>query len=363
MNSDQLIAYIVQVVEEIFQSVMSAKDLLEDKNKMRLIEAIFRALDQLGVVIEEVIPQEILKTYYSAVDEASVLLEEAGVPVDGGVVLATTGQVASGFQTRIHIEAVQALVEDTLLDLAAAIRTAKQNAQVNIEQALADVKYDIARGLIVGDPNKIVSKRVAQSFLKNGLTAFVTSDGKRLPLDFYARTVTKTKMREASTKGHVNRYLENGVSLVKVDEHLPTCHVCSRYAGMVISLTRGNEGFKSIYDVGVRLPPYHPNCEHTIRPFVIEFKTEEEIQEEKDKWKNWNPEKDVRTPAQKKAYEKEQAIRRRANEEKKQFIRWQSVLGAEMPKTLGAFRRMKRANSLRYQELKSMYLSAVHTKD
>jgi hypothetical protein len=354
MNSDQLIAYITQVIEEIFQGVLSAKGLLEDKNKMALIETILKALDQLGVVVEEVIPKEILTTYYSAVDEASSLLEDAGVPTTGGLALTAAGQVASGFQKKIHLEAVQSIVEDTLIDFMAAIRTAKESARANIEQALSDVKADIAKGLIVGDHNKVVSKRVAQSFARNGLTSFITSDGKQLPLDFYARTVTKTKMREASTQGHVNRYIESGVTLVKVDEHLPTCHVCARYAGMVISLTGEHEGFKSIYDLDVKLPPYHPNCEHTVRPYVIEFKTEKEIQSEKDKWSKWNPEKDTRSKAERKAYEKEQTIRRKANEEKKQFMRWQLVLGAEMPKTLGGFRRMKRSNSIRFQELQSM---------
>src|SRR4051794_3344112 len=100
MNSDQLIAYITQVIEEIFQGVLSAKDLLQDKNKTALIEAIIKALDQLGVVIEEVIPQEILTTYYSAVDEASSLLEEVGVPVPGGLALTAAGQVVSGFQRK-----------------------------------------------------------------------------------------------------------------------------------------------------------------------------------------------------------------------------------------------------------------------
>lgn len=365
MNSEQLIAYITQVIEEIFQGVLSSKDLLEDKNKMSLIEAIIKALDQLGVVIEEVIPKEILTTYYSAVDEASALLEEAGVPPIGGLALTAAGQVSSGFQKKIHLEAVQTLVEDTLSDFMAAIRTAKVSARANIEQALSDVKADISKGLIVGDPSKVVSKRVAQSFLKNGLTSFVTSDGKQLPLDFYARTVTKTKMRDSSTQGHTNRFFENGVSLVKVDEHKPTCHVCAKYEGMVISLTGEHRGFKSIKDKGVQLPPYHPNCEHTVRPYVIEFKSDEEIQSEKDKWKKFNqdPKKDTRSKSQQKSYEKEQTIRRKANDEKKQFMRWQSVLGAEMPSTLGGFRRMKRSNSTRFQELQSMYRSATHSKN
>ncbi|MCM3651322.1 phage minor capsid protein [Metabacillus litoralis] len=359
MNSEQLIIYITQVIEEIFQTVLSSKDLLEDKNKMALIEAILKALDQLGVVIEEVIPKEILTTYYSAVDEASALLEEAGVPPTGGLALTAVGQVAKGFQTKIHLEAVQTLVEDTLLDLQAAIRTAKASARANIEQALSDVKADIAKGLIVGDPSKVVSKRVAQSFLKNGLTSFVTSDGKSLPLDYYSRLVTRTKMREAGTQSHSNRYLENGQGLVKINERADTCHVCAKYRDMIVSLTGEHEGFPS----NIPLPPYHPHCRGDISVWVIDFKSDEEIEEEKKKWRDWKEDVDSRSPAQKREFEKSQEIRRKANEEKKMFMRYQSVLGAEMPTTLGGFRRMKRSNSPRFQELQSMYRSAVHSKD
>lgn len=360
MNTDELLQLIAEVMEEIFQGVLNADDLLQDKNKTALLEAIFDALERLGLTIEEVIPQELFKQYFTGMDEAAAGLIEAGIVVQGGLALTASGQVAKGFRKRMHLEAIDEILGDSLLDLKAAIRTAQENANISIEIALKSVKVDIAKGLIVGDHNKVVQKRVAKSFAENGLTAFITKDNRKLPLDFYARTVTKTKMKVAHTTGAVNRYVENGVGLVKVDEHQPTCHVCSRYEGMVIDITGENAGFKSVKD-GAKLPPYHPNCEHTIRPFVTKFKTNEEIREEKDKWKSFNPDKDKRTDAQKKAYEKEQAIRREANKEKKQYAKMKATMGDKAPKTIGAYRRMKRKNDEKWKQLQSDYRSAVHS--
>jgi hypothetical protein len=361
MNTDQLLQYIAAVMNDIFEGVLNAKDLLQDKNKTALLEAIIDALDRLDKTIEDVIPREAFLLYFMGMDEAAASLVESGIVVQGGLALTATGQVASGFRKRMHLEAIDEISGDTLLDLKAAIRTAKENAGIAIERTLESVKEDIAKGMIMGDHNKVVSKKVAKSFAENGLTSFITKDGKKLPLDFYARTVTKTKMKVAHTTGAVNRYVENGINLVKVGEHHPTCIVCSRYQGMVIDLTGETSGFKSVNDAGVKLPPYHPNCEHSIRPYVIKYKTAEEIKAEKEKWKRFNPEKDNRTPAQKKAYEKEQAIRREANKEKKQYAKMKAAMGDKAPKTIGAYRRMKRKNDEKWKQLQSDYLSATHS--
>ncbi|MFD1066680.1 hypothetical protein [Oceanobacillus locisalsi] len=72
---------------------------------------------------------------------------------------------------------------------------------------------------------------------------------------------------------------------------------------------------------------------------------------------NFDPEEDPRTPEQKKAYEKEQDARRRANAEKQQYARFKGVLGDDAPKNLGAFRRMKRQNTVKFQEMQSEYRS------
>ncbi|WP_028976446.1 phage minor capsid protein [Sporolactobacillus terrae] len=256
MSPDKLIDYFSFVVQDILSQVSSVDDLQNDANALELINSILKTLDRLKATVADVIPEQILKEYFGGVDEGTKLLIAAGLEIKKASALTKDGKVRKEFQSQMHLEAVQNIVEDTMMDLNAAIRTAQRSAKASIDGALKAVNKDIANGLIVGDPRKVIQARVAKSFAENGLTSFITSDDKRLPLDFYSQAVVRTKMRTANTTGAVNRYLENDVKLVKVDEHSPTCHVCAPYAGKVVSLNGDIEGFPS--GTGI-LPPYHPN--------------------------------------------------------------------------------------------------------
>lgn len=352
MNHNQLIEYFAQVIQEIFSKVGNANNLTDDKNAQKLITAVLKSLDTLGIKANEVMPQELEKAYLLAVNGATKELAAQNVKVD-------KPEPTEILKRKIHLAALKRLVGDTMTDLRSAIRTAQKSAKTTITKALNTVKKEIARGFITGNPNKKVSKRVADEFRKQGLTAFITSDGKKLPLDFYARTVVRTKMKQANVEGATKRYEESGVGLVKINGSSPPCHVCARFRGLVISLTGKHDGFPSILDKGVKLAPYHPNCRCSCSPYVAEYKSKDEIQREKDKWKGFDPDKDVRSISQQKAYKKEQDIRRKTNDLRKQYERMADVLGKEnMPKTLGGFRRGKESNSKTWQKLQLAYRQA-----
>lgn len=351
MNHNQLIEYFAQVIQEIFNKVGNANNLTDDKNAQNLISAVLKSLDTLGIKANEVMPQELEKAYLLAVNGATKELVAQNVKVD-------KPEPTEILKRKIHLAALKRVVSDAMTDLKTAIRTAKKSAKTTITKTLSAVKKEIAKGLVMGSHNKHVSKRLAKAFQEQGLTSFVTSDGKKLRLDKYAKNVVSYKMRESSTQGAINRYEESGVGLVKVSKHSPTCHVCARYEDMVISLTGKHSGFKSVLDKDIKLPPFHSHCFHTIRPFVAEYKTNEEMQAEKDKWKTFNPEKDTRSLSQQKAYKKQQDIRRKAHEELKAYERYTAVLGKDAPKTIGAFRRIKRSGGKSWQKLQLAYRQA-----
>ncbi|MDA6141364.1 hypothetical protein OSK03_26650, partial [Escherichia coli] len=62
--------------------------------------------------------------------------------------------------------------------------------------------------------------------------------------------------------------------------------------------------------------------------------------------------------SQQKAYKKEQDIRRKAHEELKAYERYTAVLGKNAPKTIGAFRRIKRNGGESWQKLQLAYRQA-----
>ncbi|MFP3490566.1 hypothetical protein R0K20_23480, partial [Staphylococcus sp. SIMBA_130] len=72
------------------------------------------------------------------------------------------------------MEAVSEITDNTMLDLKAAIRTARRNTSGSIKAALSSAKSDLQRGIIQGNARRVIIKRVAESFAKEGMTSFIT---------------------------------------------------------------------------------------------------------------------------------------------------------------------------------------------
>lgn len=349
----QIVELCRQAIIDIIASVGGVDDLLNDKGRMALVNAITARLEQLGANINVILPPELAKAYHQGMTDADAFLYQEGVDV-----------TVQGVNKQIHLAGIESIVADTMMDMRAAIRTAVAMAIADIDRILVDVRNDIAKGMILGDPSREITKRVMQTFANSGMTAFITKDNKRLPLDFYAMTVTRTKMRQAHTDGAVNRYKESGVYHVKISEHSITCGKCARYQGLVVALDPEHaEGFP-VAGIDVPLPPYHPNCRHTVRPFVMEYHSQNDIRNEKRKWKSFDPEGDPRTDAQKRLYKAEQDIRRKARQEMKEYMLMKATLPPDqVPKTLAAYRRMKRKNDEQWQALQTKFKQALGEVD
>lgn len=358
-GEERLIKYLQAVTLEIL-AIVAKSDMADPAAKIRALRQIDAILDQFGRTVEDILPESVIRSYYDGVQEANERLMGAGVGLTHTEVMTAEGKISQPFQKAIHLDAVQLVVNDTMLDMTAAIATARVSAGVAIDRALDRVNQDIATGFIRGDARRTTTIRVMDTFLKEGMTSFITKDGKKLPLNFYASTVVRTKTREASVQGSINRYRDTGQDLMQVVGNGDSCKICSAYKGMIFSLDGKTPGYPIAGQSDT--PPFHPNCRCGGSPYVIEYKTAEEINEGLQRNSEFDPQADRRTPAQKAAYENEQRLRRAANAEMKQFMRWQERLGADAPKTLGAFKRMKRQNTIKFQELQSNYRSVSMTK-
>lgn len=342
MNHEQLIEYFSKVMQTILNKLGNARNLDKDIGSKQLIDEVVILLDRMGIKAQEVMPIELERAYREAVKKAERDLIAQKVktePINPLDLL----------KKKIHLAAVKKLMGDTLTDIKKAVTRAQSNAKLKIGRIIEKTRKELGTGLTAGRLNKVIAKRLSKMFVDEGITGFTTSDGKNIRIEKYASTVVRTKMRDANTQGNVNRYKDSNVHLVKISSHSPSCGKCAQYAGKVVSLTGEHKGFLSTRDIP--LPPFHPNCRHTIAPYVIEFKSEGEIQLEKDKWKSFQPNQEVRSVSHQKAYKKEQDIRRQANEDLKQFEKYKAVLGDKAPKTVGAFRRIKRANGPKYKQL------------
>lgn len=320
-----------------------------DKDLQRMYIAISNMYDELNVALSDVLPPAIYESYISGVKKAEQLLEVAGL---GAVSLGSKG-VQDLIKAPLHLEAISTVLSDTLDDLAAAVRTAKRYSVRELDRAFKEVQQELANGMITGFTTEQMIKRVGEKFGDKGMTSFVTIDGKHLPLDFYAKTVTRTKMQTAYNHGHLNRYKERDVKHVLVTGNIPTCAECSVYRGIVFATERGD---KFPYINLHKTFPVHPNCRCNFRPWIKKFKSDDEIQNELEKAKNFDPEKDTRPKSEAKKYDANQRAKQQARQKRLTFNKMQARLGKDGPQS---FKEFKNASKREYHnwvaQMKNMY--------
>lgn len=336
-----------KVLDDLIKDVTHIDDLVNDKRRLALFNQISTKLEGLGTAVRDWIPYTIGQQYVDGYGIAGEQLWDL-----------TGSKPAVNIKAKAHLKAIDEIVNDTFYDLRSAIRTAERESISGIITTLERVQSKIGVGIGTGDTVESITKMVQMQFVERGFTGFITRDGRRLPLDFYSMTVVRTKMKDANVKGAIARYIENGVDLVQTTEVGSTCPICAKREGIIVSLSGKDKDFPSVEVLG-GLPPWHPNCIHSVRPYMKQFKSKEDIQQDKER----NEDRvmlDNRTPAQKKEYNTGQQIRAKANQEKKKYYEMRAVLGDDAPSSLAQYRRMSRANNPSWQKLQKEYKLAVN---
>lgn len=336
MKENQVKNMVLFMQRQISMLILTT-NLLDDKERNKMIRNINHLIEINHYNVTDLVGEELADEYQQELENAESLLEEQGL------------ELSTTLNAMAQDNAIRIIINDTMQDLSAAYRTARINMTKNIEQTVEDVKEEIAKGIMYGNTRDKTTKRVQETFLKEGMTSFVTKDGKQLPLDFYSETVVRTKTRTARINAHVNTYEGYGVNLVEVVGASDPCPHCGAYHDMVFS-TDGKD--KRFPHLNVRdVFPLHPNCRCSVIPFVAQLEDEDVIQEKIELSKEFDPTKDRRTEEQKQAYNKMQNARRKARQEVKDYDKIKSVLGNDAPKTIGAYRRMKRGKTKGYLEI------------
>lgn len=316
----------------------SMRGVLNNSKAKAKIKLIGEAFEKLGVDVQNALPHLIANEYAAGSDFAVSMLAELSTDISG---------INSDFRRQVHAEAVQELILDTGSDLQAAIRTAFISGTTNAMSLVDNVTTQLAESLTMGQARKAAQKELMREFAQHGLTSFITSDGKRLPLDFYAQTVVRTKRKDANIKGQLNRYEENGVQYVKINRHQPACRTCAAHFDVIIQIS--GEPVAGIPHISnTKLPPFHPNCKCSMTPIrSLDGETIKQVST-----------RDIRTEAQRRSYSAEQKIRRKANAERKLYEKMKAE-GVQVPATLGAFRRQKRKDDEGWKALQEEYQNNI----
>ena len=170
----------------------------------------------------------------------------------------------------------------------------------------------------------------------------------------YANLVARSTSREVGNTARINQLELNGFDLVEIPAHYPTCEICAILQNRVYSISGKDKRFPPLsraFSGGYK--NIHPNCRHVLVAWIESMHTTEEVEEAiKNSNRSWE---DPRTGEEVKFYNDLQTKARRARDLRAQYERYKERLGADAPKSLYAFKRMKNADGEKWENLQSQY--------
>jgi len=158
----------------------------------------------------------------------------------------------------------------------------RKTAQLKLSEQ--DINKILAGGLIEGQPTAVIRElREALRAVHGDKIVLQTRGG---PMEFdvgkYARLVVRTKTREATTYARHERLQQVGIDLVSIVGRVSNTF-CTAFLGQVFSLSGKDPHYPPLSSLpgnaGYPVPPFHPNCSKSTRPFVAALATPTQLKD------------------------------------------------------------------------------------
>ena len=249
------------LVAQVRAALASGRLGLATERRM-MLAAVLATLDQLGAATDPLARRLAAQAYADGSQHAA-----KGI---AGQIGAHVGDVAipASF-TGVETHAVK-LLEDAILGR---LDTARRTVGRQVEDVYARAgKRATMRALLGADSSpQMATAELRRDLQRRGITGFVDRAGRQWRLDSYAEMAIRTTTREAVVQGSMDRMASHGIDLARVSSHGGSCAICSPYEGRLVSLSGQTVDYQgeAVMDASI-VPPYHPNCRHSLAPFVTE---------------------------------------------------------------------------------------------
>ena len=266
----------------------------------------------------------------------------------------------------LNTNQINIIVDNITSQLNKAVATVGRRCNDYIRQAALEAT---AKKLTTGQTVKQMQQDLQNKLVDSKITSVAYANGTEHNIKDYSAMVARTTTAETQNTAQVVQGNAWGYDLVRMTSHYPTCNVCAMYQGRVYALTKeaangkykGKNGkplrFAYLYDTALvdGYNTIHPNCRHRFAIFPANAYTKDELAEFSRQ--SMQPFADLRSDTERKAYAREQAVKRKRNASMRQYNEVKQYLPDIAPKTFAGWQRMKSANSQRYQDLMSDYRS------
>ena len=253
------------------------------QSQLAVLQMIEKRLDEMNFLIMGEVKAELEQAYASAgifhtlATETIKTLEE----LHGAVPY-----------SQLNTYKMEQIVEDTMEDLLFVTQHTKKELKKYVREVFAkNLHYHGLTNENHKNIKKIIENELSKKFLqeqlkKKGFVGIVDAGGKRWNLKTYVDMAVKTKMNQAYTEGLKDRAKETGKDLAVIPEKGAT-DPCSKFEGMIISLTGATEGYLTYDQLRATGLVFHPNCTHSPFPIGnIDLLPEEDIAFHEEKLKS-----------------------------------------------------------------------------
>lgn len=266
---------------------------------------------------------------------------------------------------QLHTDAIYDLRREMATQIEQGIAKAKEQTEKLVSEAyevaqdtaLRSIALDAAQhkidnvGTVTEMQQEVVKKLEETGILK----VEVGSDEhkREMSITNYAHLVARSVSREVGNTARINQMSANGFDLVEIPTHYPTCEICAILQDRVYSISGNDKRFPPLSKAIGVYKNIHPNCRHVIVGWAEMMYTPEEIEEAIKK--SNRPWTDPRSGEEKQFYNELQKKNRQARDLQYQYERYKKRLGNDAPKSLYAFKRIKKAGGEKWEELQKKY--------
>lgn len=266
---------------------------------------------------------------------------------------------------QLHTDAIYDLRREVMTQIEEGIAKAKQQTEKLVAEAreiaqkaaLRSMGLDAAQHKIdtvgtVTDMQQEMVKRLEET----GILKVELGSGKHkreMSITNYAHLVARSTSREVGNTARINQMSANGFDLVEIPPHYPTCEICAILQDRVYSISGEDKRFPPLSKAIGEYKNIHPHCRHVIVGWAEMMYTPEEIKEAIKK--SNRPWTDPRSGEEKQFYNELQNKNRKARDLQYQYERYKQRLGSDAPKSLYAFKRIKKAGGEKWEELQAKY--------
>lgn len=330
-NAQQNMIRIIATKEAKGSTTQYQRELLAQINKE--LEQLLKESNKFTI---KVIPQE----YKNGVNYAQQGLIKLGIAD------------AEGYSTfaRLHTKQIELLVNNTNQDFIDANMFVGRQLNDTIRQAgIEATTQKVSEGQTVKEMQKILQNKL----IDQGINGIRTKNDSYIRLDAYAELVARSTPREAQNKGMLNQLTNLGYDLVKMSSHATSCPICASLQGRVYSISGQDTRYPklSVAYAGEHAN-IHPRCRHVLMPYIPALADNPDNDKE---FSNRSFNVDDENKRKFDTYNQQQKEKAKLRADRIQWENYKLVLPNETPKTLSGFRRMKNANSEKYQQLQKSY--------